>query len=128
MLGMVSNYNPNEHVILGGELNRYVQTINKESNKKLFVVRYLRFGTFVIAEWLAKPRDVFIDVMNLGKSLGNFDRKKANEFRHRLFAPMTCRETSEGIAEEESRYLHERQDENAEELEIEERCSRGEEL
>jgi len=126
MLGMVSNYSPNEHAIMGGEINSYVKRINKEYGKKLFVVRYLRYGTFVIAEWLAKPRDVFVDVMNLGKSLSNFNREKANELRHRLFAPVTCGETSEGIAEEESRYLHERQDENAEEQERLERCSRGE--
>jgi len=126
MLGMVSNYNPDEHTILGGELEAYIQRINKETGKKMFLVRYNKIGSFVIAEWLAKPRDVFVDVMNLGKSLGTFNREKANELRHRLFAPVTCRETSVGIAEEESRYLHERQDENEEETERLAKISRGE--
>ena len=93
---------------------------------KLFVVRYNLHGTFVIAEWLAKPRDVFVDVMNLGHSLANFTREKAQELRHRLFAPVTAEETSRFIHQSESDYHHMRQDDNSEEWEREERIAKGE--
>lgn len=126
MLGTVSNYCSEKHCLIGGEIGCFIAKLAKESKRDLFVVKYIKPQTFVICEWLSPNRDIFIDIMNLGKSLANFDRKKAVELRHRLFAPITCNETSRGIAEEESNYYHGRQDENAEEQERLEKVSRGE--
>ena len=126
---MVSFYNPQEHTIVGGEIKPFVERlVEHDPNRKgkLFVVRYNKLETFVICEWLGKPFDVFIDILNLGKSLGNFTFAKAQELRKRLFAPVSAEETSRGIAEEESRYLHERQDDNSEEHERLAKCARGE--
>jgi hypothetical protein len=64
--------------------------------------------------------------MNLGDSLGNFDRDKANELEQRIFAPLTCSETSELLTQADSDYHHTRQDWNSEEQERLEMCSRGE--
>lgn len=129
MLGMVSFYNSDEHRIIDCELSKFcARLVEGDSNRKdkLFVVRYNKLGVFCICEWLAKPRDIFVDVMNLGGSLANFTRKKANELRHRLFAPISAEETSEHIASGDSDYHHMRQDWNEEETERWERCAMGE--
>jgi hypothetical protein len=99
---------------------------SRERKNKLFLVRYNKLGVFCICEWLGKPKDVFVDVMNLGKSLGNFGRKKAYELRQRLFAPVTADMTREAIVKTDSDYYHNLQDENAEETERQERVVKGE--
>src|SRR4030042_16536 len=105
---MVSFYNPKEHSLVDGEIGPYVQRLDG----KLFVVRYNDLGVFCICRWLAKPRDIFVDVLNLGKSLANFTRDKAEELKYRTFKPLTCRETSEVLASTESDYHHMRQEMN----------------
>lgn len=126
MLGMISNYSKDKHTKVGGEINAYVSRLAKESGRDLAVICYEKLEVFCIVEWMSPNRDVFIDTMNLGKSLANFTRAKATELRHRLFAPVTCQETSEFISKGDSDYHHERQDGNAEEGERLAKVSRGE--
>ena len=129
MLGMVSFYNSDEHTIIPGELANFCSRLvenDPQRKGKLFVVRYNKLGNFVIAEWLAGPKDIFVDVMNLGKSLGNFDYEKAQELRHRLFSPITAEETVKGTVEAESRFHHDMQDWNEEEGERLDKVARGE--
>ena len=126
MLGCVSTYKRDEHAFIGGEIGHYVNRLAKESGRDLAVIRYERLGVFCIIEFMSPKRDVFIDIMNLGKSLANFDRTKANELLRRLFKPLTCDETSHALAIGESDFHHGLQDENSEETEREERCARGE--
>lgn len=129
MLGMVSNYNSDEHTIIGGELALWLDRLvenDRERKGKVFLVRYNKIGSFVVAEWLGKPKDVFVDVLNIGKSLSNFDRVKANELRHRLFSPVTAEETMQFISGKDSDYFHGLQDEDTEESERWERVARGE--
>jgi len=125
-LGMVSVYDGQEHTFIGGEIGQYISRLAKESGRDLAVIRYEKRGVFCIIEFLSPMRDVFVDTMNLGGSLGNFTRDKKNEMERRLFRPVTCSETAEFIAESESRYLHDRQDGNSEEWELQERRERGE--
>jgi len=126
MLGMTSNYNSNDHSFIGGEIGHYVNRLAKESGRDLTVIRYNKLGVFCIIEMLSPNRDVFIDLMNLGKSLANFNRAKNHELQHRLFKPLTCDETSVGIAEAESRHLHDMQAWNEEEGERLAKCAKGE--
>ena len=129
MLGLVSNYTSAEHKIIGGELGRWVATLtdgDPQRKGKLFVVRYGKLGVFVIAEWLGRPKDVFVDVFHIGKSLGSFGAKESQELKRRLFAPVTAEETKRAIIESESGYHHNLQDENAEEVERQERVAIGE--
>lgn len=129
MLGLVSNYNSDEHTIIGGEIAEWVNRLVEGDpirRGRLFVVRYNKLGVFVIAEWLAKPKDIFVDVLNFGKSLGNFGRKEAMELRRRVFAPVTAEETSRAIIQTDSDYYHNLQDEDMEETERQERVAIGE--
>lgn len=129
MLGLVSNYKSDDHTIVGGELLLWVKRLveNDRIRKgKLFVLYYNKLDVYVIAEWLAGPKDIFVDVMNLGKSLGNFGRAEAQELRKRLFNPLGPEETSKAITQADSDYYHNLQDEDAEESERQELVARGE--
>jgi hypothetical protein len=126
MLGMVSNYNQDSHTLIGGEIGAYIGRLSEQSKRDLFVVRYNKHETFCICEWLSPLHDVFIDILNLGKSLANFNRDKAYELKMRLFRPLSAEETSRQIADAESSYLHTRQDWNDEEDERLQKCARGE--
>ena len=118
MLGMVTHYNTREHAIIGGDIGAFCSRVVEGDSKrkdKIFVVRYHKIGVFVIAEWIGRVGDSFVDVMNLGDSLSNFDRAKANELKHRMLAPATCKETELAMLNAESNFHHTLQDENSEE-------------
>lgn len=129
MLGLVSNYSSDEHTVVGGELSLWVGRLveaDRVRRGKLFVLRYNKLGVFVIAEWLAGPKDIFVDVLNLGKSLGNFGSAEAQELRKRLFDPLGPEETREALIQADSDYFHNLQDEDTEETERQELVARGE--
>ncbi len=129
MLGLVSNYTTDEHTIIGGELSHWlIRLVEGDPVRKgrLFVLRYNQLGVFCICEWLGKPNDVFVDVINLGKSLQSFTYEKAQELRKRLFDPLTAEETSQIAIQTDSDYHHNLQDEDAEETERRERVAIGE--
>lgn len=129
MLGLINLYNFQEHTIIGGELSlwlkRLIENIPNRKNR-LFLVRYNALGIFVIAEWTDNLKDTFTDVLNLGKSLGNFGNKEAQELRRRLFAPVTAEETSRAIIAGDSDFYHNLHDEDLEETERQERVAIGE--
>ena len=129
MLGLVSYYNTTEHTIVGGEISEWVKRLVKgvpRREGRLFLVRYNKLGVFCICEWLGKPKDVFVDVLNLRKSLGNFGRQEAAELKRRLFAPVTADMTREAVVKTDSDYHHNLQDEDMEEAERQERVAIGE--
>jgi hypothetical protein len=113
MLGQVSVFDKEKHVIIKGDLSDWCEKLVKntnESNRELFVVHYVKIGSFVIAEWAAPNHLVFTDVINLGNSLANFTKEKADELRKRLFAPVTTYESLEYSTQAESDYHHQMQD------------------
>jgi len=130
MLGLVSLYNSEEHTIIGGSgipewLIRLVEGDPKRRGC-LFLLRYNKLEVFCICEWVGGGQDTFVDVLNLGKSLGSFGKAEALELRRRLFAPLTAEETSREIIRGESDFFHNLQDEDAEETERNERVAIGE--
>ena len=129
MLGMTSFYKSQEHTIVGGEIGPFCDRLVERDPKRrgnLFVVRYNKLSVFCICEWIDKSLGFFVDVLNLGNSLGNFGRKAANELRRRLFAPLTADETCGIIARNDSDFYHRLQDEDSEETERQERVAIGE--
>lgn len=126
MLGMTSVYNSKKHYIIGGEIGAYIEGLSKDSGRDLAVICYEDLQVFCIIEWMSPQKDVFIDILNLGKSLANFAREKAAELRRRLFQPISCDETSQYIAEGESTFHHDMQDWNSEETDRYARIERGE--
>lgn len=130
MLGLISCYTAEEHTIIrGGELSGWLERLTDgRPNRKnrLFLIRYNALGVFVIAEWTDNHKDTFTDVLNLGKSLGNFGQKEAQELRRRLFAPVTAEDTAQAINRTDSDFYHGLQDEDLEETERQERVAIGE--
>lgn len=129
MLGLVSNYSTDEHTIIGGELSIWLKNLmegDPQRKGRLFLLRYNKLEVFCICEWLGKPKDVFVDVVNLGKTLQSFTLEKANELRRRLFSPITAEETSQAIIQIDSDYHHNLNDEDSEETERQERIAMGE--
>ena len=130
MLGMISVYTSAEHTIIEGSglpefLGRLVEG-DPQRKGCLFLLRYNKLGVFCICEWVGGGQDTFVDIKNLGKSLGNFGYREAQELRKRLFAPVTAEETSRAIIGADSDYYHNLQDEDAEETERQERVAIGE--
>ena len=129
MLGMVSDYTSEEHTIVRGELSVWLDRLTEgdpQRKNRLFLLRYNKLGVFVIAEWLAKPKDIFVDVFNIGKSLSNFGHAEAQELRSRLFDPLGPEKVRELTARADSDFHHNLQDEDAEETERNERVAMGE--
>ena len=129
MLGMVSLYMPEEHTIIHGEMSSFLDRLVENDPQRrgnLFVIRYNKLGVFCLCEWVGGGRDTFADVLNLGKSLGNFSREKAQELYKRLFSPISAEETSRAIIGADSDFYHNLQDEDMEETERQERVAIGE--
>ncbi len=129
MLGLVSCYNPDEHTIIRGEMSEWLERLVEGNSRRegcLFLLRYNRLEVFCICEWVGGGRDTFVDVLNLGKSLGNFDQKQAQELRRRLFNPVIAEESTREIIRNDSDFYHNLQDEDAEETERQKRVAIGE--
>lgn len=130
MLGMVSLYLSEEHTIINGSgIPEWLKQLVEGDPRRedcLFLLRYNKLGVFCICEWVGGGRDTFVDVLNLGKSLGNFGKKEARELRRRLFAPVTAEETSKAMVKNDSDFYHNLQDEDSEETERQERVAIGE--
>lgn len=126
MLGCVSTFKHPDHTFIRGELRRWIQRETESSGRDFDLIRYNQLGVFCIIEFISPNRDVFVDTMNLGKSLGAFNRKKADELLRRIFRPVTCDQTSRILSEADSDYHHMRQDWNDEELESEAMAKYGE--
>ena len=129
MLGVVSLYDQEEHTIIRGGISEWLERLVEGSPQRkgrLFLLRYNKLAVYCICEWSGNYKDTFTDVMNLGKSLGNFDQKQAQELRKRLFAPVTAEDTRRAIIGADSDYHHNLQNEDMEETERRERVAIGE--
>jgi len=129
MLGMVSNYTSEEHTVVRGELSVWLDRLTEgdpQRKNRLFLLRYNKLGVYVIAEWLARPKDIFVDVFHIGKSLSSFGHAEAQELRQRLFNPLGPEEMQRVTSQADSDFHHNLQDEDAEETERQELVARGE--
>ena len=64
MLGLVSNYDSTKHTIIGGDISEWVNRLVKgdpQREGRFVIIRYNELGVFVIAEWLGRPKDVFVE-------------------------------------------------------------------
>jgi len=129
MLGQVSVYNHDEHTIIEGEISRWLERLVKGDPRRegcLFLVHYNKLDVFCICEWVGGGKDTFVDVLNLGKSLGDFGYRESQELCRRLFEPLSAEVTSKAITSAGSDYHHNLQDEDMEETERRERVAIGE--
>lgn len=107
-------YDPAQHEILKPSLLDFcrAQMDNPKERDRLFVYRHRVHCTFVIARWADKPMGVFTDFLNLGFSLGNFDRALADEFRRRLYKDTSPKEISTALNRAESNFRSDSEEKN----------------
>lgn len=118
-----------QHEILsGGEVLAWCkrETPAKERSR-LFLYRHRLHNTFVIARWASdRAMGIFTDFLNLGHSLSNFNKEKADEFRKRMLAPLSPKKMARTISQSSSDFSSMKQDEDAENREIVEKRRRDE--
>ncbi len=116
MLGLACEYDGSQHRLITPELLHWCkrQASDGELRDSLFVYHHLQVGTFVIARWINHPWGLFVDVLNLGHSLANFDKTAAREFRNRVLCPVSAEATARGMRDASSDFRHSRDDSNAE--------------
>lgn len=117
MINMVATYDPRQHEILNPELLGWCRRVAEGVNDstlatRLFCYHHRWHDTFVIGAWIAEPYHAFIDLMNLGTSLGTFTHSKGQEFIDRLYNPTTGHQAAQMLRQNESDFLHQKQDEN----------------
>jgi len=120
-------YDRAQHEILGGELSRWIKTVPPAKDADSFFLYHHRIAdTFVIGRW-AKDRafGIFTDFLHIGHSLAEFDRKKAEEFRQRLFAPISATKMARAIQQNARDYTTNRINEDGENQENRQRILQG---
>ena len=86
--------------------------------KNLFWYRHNEHETFVVAEWIGGPKDMYIDKINLGKQgMQGLTREKFDEFLRRSLEPMSAAEVMQMTADEEYKWNMMQQLENEKEKE-----------
>ena len=114
MLGAACQYKPQQHLLLEPKFLEWCkeQITDESVSCQLFVYRQMQEGTFVIGRWIDKPFGLFVDLINLGGSLGNFTREIAHEFRRRLLAPVTADRTCRQMTEFNSQWHSNQEEKN----------------
>jgi hypothetical protein len=86
MFGMACPFRSQQHQIIHPPLESWLKRESpREVRDSLFVYYHLRERTYVIAMW-TRP-GMFMDMVNLGFTLGNFDRQRAQLFLEQLNKP-----------------------------------------
>jgi hypothetical protein len=118
MLGTSCPYRSDQHRIIHPELERWVkrQVSDPKLRDSLFVYHHLQVGTFVIAQWTVPDR-WFVDVLNLGSSLANFDRGRAEMFKITFLQPVGKRQLGRALGQGYMGHLRGLQQQNDEEKE-----------
>ena len=108
-------YKESEHELLTPELLYWCkrQTADPELRRRLFVYHQLQVGTFVIAIWLGAPKREFVDLLNVGTSLRNFNRGMAQRFKKNIYKPTSFRDIKHQLVGSDSDYNHAKNDEQA---------------
>lgn len=94
-LGGAETYSPEKYELIEPEIIYWCrrQTPDEDLRSRLFCYYARKHGTFVVGLWTDCPKGKFVDVLNMGFSLGNFDRSMAESLRKNLLAPLRTDET-----------------------------------
>jgi hypothetical protein len=95
--------------------------------KNLFWYRHNRHGTYVVAEWIGRPKLYYIDKINLGKKgMSTLTKEKFDTFLRRSLEPMSAAEVEQITADEEYKWLMMQQEDSEREKERLAKVARGE--
>jgi hypothetical protein len=120
-------YDDKQHEILESEVARWCRrNAPADWKDRLFTYRHQLHDTFVVAVWAGDKYGLFSDVLNLGHSFANFDRRMADELRHRMYAPTSADSMAKQINQVNRDFNSRMQDKNAALQDENERRQRGE--
>jgi len=100
-------YDERQHEILDTEVGRWCQrNAPADWKDRLFTYRHQLHNTFVVAVWAAEPFGILSDVLNLGHSLSNFDRGRADEMMKRMWCPLQADDMARQIESQSKDFQH----------------------
>ena len=112
MLGLACQYDERQHKVIHPPLENWVkgQVSDPVLRDRLFIYYHNLEGTFVIGLWEGNSKGYFIDAMNLGDSLQNFDRLMAQSLVTNLSRPLSNKQIARGFRRSERDELHAKQE------------------
>ena len=108
-------YDPAQHEIINPPVLDFcrAQMDSQTEKNRLFIYHHRVHDTFVVARWASdRKMGVFTDFLNLGYSLGNFDRALADEFRKRLYRGLAPAEIGKALNRAASDFRSENEEKN----------------
>jgi len=119
MLGQSCGFDQKQHELLTNDILDWChrQASDPETKTHLFMYRHRDEGTFVIGWWMDGDKGDFVDLLNIGYSLANFDDSMAEGFRKNLLCPLDPETTRRRIAQMHKDKISRLNDTNAERLE-----------
>jgi hypothetical protein len=113
MIGMPCAYRRDSHRIIHPRFLNWIrrQLADVKLRESLFVYYHLIHRNFVIAHWKV-PCRYFVDILNLGHSLENFDQETAKNLITQLRTPISGSEMAEILRDKERKWLTMKQDDN----------------
>ena len=112
-------YDEKQHEVLSSEVARWSsRNAPADWKDRLFTYRHSITENFVVAVWADKPFGIFTDVLNLGKSLSNFNRETADELLRRMWQPLSPSTISQQINRTQSDFHSKQVEKNNEMKEL----------
>jgi hypothetical protein len=107
MMGLAAHFTPGEHTLITPPMLGWIRrNVPPERSEKMFMYFSHRYGNFVVGEWLNRAGGYFVDVLNLGHSLGNFTRAWAQEFLRDVHRPVGADDMARMIRQAHSDEQH----------------------
>lgn len=121
MLGMYCQFRRDQHEIVHPSgLERWLkQEVPEDVKNTIFIYRHRESENFVIAEWVGSG--IFREVLCIGRSLGNFNRKQAQQLIRMYRQSIHGGEMAKVLRQQERNRISAEQDRNDEKKELMER-------
>ena len=111
-------YDEKQHEIFNSEVARWARRNAPAGWKdRLFTYHHQITENFVVAVWAKEPYGIISDIINLGKSMGNFNKPRANELMRRMWKPNDPVEMAQQINQQARNFDSRQQDKQGEKAE-----------
>lgn len=123
MIGQACQYDRRQHRIIHPRLEKWIKRQipgDEKLRDSLFMYFHLFAQNFVIAQWVSYKK-AFVDVINLGGSLNNFNPETAQQFQIQIKSPVGSKELAVALKQKERDRLAQRQAVNDQQVATNER-------
>ena len=111
---LTTQYTPEQHKLINGDKLDWCkrQVSDPVLREKVFMYYHLKEKTFVIGCWIANAYGLFVDVLNMGFSLSNFNASLADMFKQRFLKPQASAEMEKEMKKAEAQFYRDLDNEN----------------